>query len=137
MDRFELKNKMLEIPRMLAWVEAYGADHHLSSEVVNAVSLSLDELVTNIISYGYDDELTHMIVVTLSDDEHTISVRLEDDARPFNPMAVDEVDISISLEQKPIGGLGIHLVKNFMNTIHYERADGKNILTMSKKRQGT
>jgi serine/threonine-protein kinase RsbW/sigma-B regulation protein RsbU (phosphoserine phosphatase) len=134
MDKFELKNKLPEIPRMLSWIDAYGVDHRLSPEVVNALSLSLDELVTNTISYGYDDKETHSITVTLSDDEHTVKVRLEDDARAFNPMAVDEVDISTTLEEKPIGGLGIHLVKKFMDTIQYERVNEKNILTITKKK---
>jgi len=119
---------------MLAWIEVYGEHHQLSPAVVNALSLSLDELVTNIISYGYNDDETHTIVVTLSNDEYTVTVRLEDDARPFNPIAADEVDVSTPLDQKPIGGLGIHLVKKLMDKIHYERVDNKNILTLNKKK---
>ena len=134
MDKLELKNKLSEIPRMLSWIEAFGVNHHLSLETVNAISLSLDELVTNIISYGYNDETPHVIVVALSDDNQTITIRLEDDAQPFNPLAADEVDISTSLDQKPIGGLGIHLVKKFMNTLRYERIGSKNILIMSKNK---
>jgi len=119
---------------MLSWVETYGTDHHLSHDVVNAILLSLDELVTNTISYGYDEEGTHIISITLSDDGHNITVRLEDDAQAFNPMTVKDVDISTPLEEKQIGGLGVHLVKKFMDTIQYERINKKNILTMSKRK---
>ena len=122
---------------MLAWVESYCAHHRLPLEIINAVSLSLDELVTNIISYGYGDSREHTIEATLLHDEHHVTVRLIDDARPFNPIAKSEVDVSTSLDEKPIGGLGIHLVKNLMDDICYERVDEKNVLTLRKKREDT
>jgi serine/threonine-protein kinase RsbW len=134
MDKLELKNILPEINHLRAWIEAYGAGHNLSPELVNALLLSMDELVTNIISYGYSDSREHIITVTLSEDEYSVTARLEDDAKPFNPLDVQDVDITTTLEEKPIGRLGIHLVKKFMDTMHYERSGEKNILTMNKKK---
>jgi len=105
--------------------------------VENAIELSLDELLTNIISYGYNDNDSHLITVDLwlegEDDSKFVIIRLVDDGVKFNPLEKKEVDLDLPLEEKQIGGLGIHLVKKLMDELHYERREDKNVLTLKKK----
>jgi len=115
-------------------VEAFGAAHGLSAKVVFHLTLCLDELVTNIISYGYTDFDDHPIDVTVSLEGEEIIIRIEDDAEPFNILEAPEPELSLPLEKRarPVGGMGIHLVKNLMNKIKYTRENGKNVLVLKK-----
>ncbi len=89
-------------------------------------------LFTNIISYGFEDELEHQIKFTLAKDKETLVVQVEDDGKPFNPLDVAKPAIPQDLDSMNIGGLGIHLIKNMMDDINYQRADGKNRLIFKK-----
>lgn len=116
-------------------VEDFGASHGLSMKVIFHLTLVLDELITNIISYGYADFDEHPIDVIIGWKDNAISVRVEDDAQAFNILedAPDpEFDVPLEEREKPIGGMGVHLVKTMVDEISYERADGKNILSLKK-----
>jgi serine/threonine-protein kinase RsbW len=129
----ELKNSRVEIQRVHQIIREFGRRHNLSAEVLNAVELTLEEHLTNIISYGFSDAVEHPITLRLAllDDEMRLEV--EDDGRPFNPLEHPAPDTSIPLEAKPIGGLGIHLMRKMMDAIEYSRCEGRNILVMKKR----
>lgn len=129
-----IKNRLGEIDHVLQVVEAFGKQHRISEDVLYAITLSLDEILTNIISYGYSDSRVHDIAVHLGfDDVGDIFARVEDDARPFDPLQTKEAPVEAPIEQRPIGGLGIHLARNMMDHMEYKHEAGKNILLLKKK----
>ena len=127
-----LKNLLSELERMSGIVQAFGARHALPAKVVFAVNLALDEVLTNIMSYGYDDGRPHDIVVRLSLGAGALVVEAEDDGRPFNPLAVAEPRTDQPLAERPVGGLGLHLVRNVMDDLEYRRQGDRNVLVMRK-----
>ncbi|MGE4421855.1 MAG: SpoIIE family protein phosphatase [Pseudodesulfovibrio sp.] len=115
-------------------VEAFGIEHGLHPKIVFHLTLVLDELITNIISYGYADFDVHPIDVTIALEGDRLTIRVEDDSEPFNILEAPEPELDLPLDQrtKPVGGLGIHLIKNMVHGIHYKRENGKNVLTLHK-----
>lgn len=132
---FRLTNKMNCFKCFQPKVEELGESHGLSTKVIFHLTLCLDELVTNIIDYGYADYDEHPIDVTIRIDGDVIHISVIDDAEPFNIMEAPEPELDTPLEERerPIGGMGIHIVKNMMDTIEYKREEDKNILLLSKK----
>ena len=127
-----LRNDRSEILRMAALAEQFGAEAHLPDEDVMTVNLVLDEIVANVIENAYDDAGEHEILVSLTRDGDTLTVRVEDDGRAFDPLQVAPPDLDLPIEERPVGGLGIHLVRSVMDAVDYERRDGRNVLTMRK-----
>jgi serine/threonine-protein kinase RsbW len=101
--------------------------------VTSSSNLALDEVVTNVIMHGYRDAGRHEILVRLELGIETLTVQVEDDGRPFNPMDVPPPDLELGIEDRPIGGLGIHFVRSVMTSVDYRRAGGHNVLTMLKQ----
>ena len=128
-----LKTDLAEIHRLTETVHMFGEDAGLDDEMMFDVNLVLEEVVTNIVSYGYDDDDAHEITVSIGSDGDVLTLRVEDDGHPFNPLEVPLPDISKPLEEREVGGLGIFFVRELMDDVVYERAEGKNILTMKKK----
>jgi anti-sigma regulatory factor (Ser/Thr protein kinase) len=91
-----------------------------------AIQLVLEELVTNVINYAYDDAGTHEIGVRVALEAAFGVVEIEDDGRPFDPRDVPEADVRRPLEDRPVGGLGLHLVRQMAAKVDYRRAEGKN-----------
>jgi anti-sigma regulatory factor (Ser/Thr protein kinase) len=128
-----LVNDRSEIERLSQLVEAFGEAKGLTADSVFSVNLALDEVITNVIRYGHDDGGQHPIVVRLAIDQDVLTAQVEDDGRAFNPLEAPVPDIGASIEERPIGGLGIHLVRSVMNSVEYRREDGRNVLTMKKR----
>jgi anti-sigma regulatory factor (Ser/Thr protein kinase) len=131
-----LRNDLAELERLGVAIEAFGARHGLSTAAIFDVHLALDEILTNVISYGYDDDQPHAVTVRLSIDgahrPRRVQVEVEDDGRAFNPLAVVPPDVDAPVEERPIGGLGIFLVRRVMDDLEYRRQQGKNVLVMRK-----
>jgi len=129
----QLKNKLFELERMSQILEELGQSHHLPSKALHVVNLALEEILTNVISYGYEDKNEHEIIVRLSLQDGELVAEVEDDGRPFNPLELPEPDTTSPLEERPVGGLGIHFVRKLMDAVEYSRKDGKNLLVMKTK----
>ena len=129
----ELKNDLREIERLARIADDFGRRHRLNAETSHNVKVALDEILTNIISYAYDDAKEHIIVIRLSLDQETWTVEVEDDGRPFNPLNAPEPDTKQLLGERPIGGLGIHLVRKLIDELEYRRQNDRNILVMRLK----
>jgi serine/threonine-protein kinase RsbW len=127
-----LANRLEELGRVADLLAEFVHVHEVPATVLPAADLALSELLTNVISYGHSDGAEHEIKVQLAKDDRGLAIEIEDDGIPFNPVDHPPVDTSLALEDKPIGGLGIHLVRKMMDTMEYERRDGKNILTLRK-----
>ena len=128
----ELRNSLSELDALGESLEKFGNSLGLSNKIVFEICLAMEELVSNIISYGFTDDAVHWIKVAVSYQEGTLVIRLEDDGIPFDPLTAEEPDCECPLEQRKIGNLGIHLTKKFMDDMVYERCGNKNILTLRK-----
>lgn len=126
-------NRPEEKPRLLRALEVFAAEHRLPAKTRQAADLALEEYVTNLLNHAYADTALHEIRVRLSCDGRALHVEVEDDGREYNPLKAPLVDTSIPLEERPIGGLGIHLMRRFMDTLDYRRQGGRNILRMTKR----
>lgn len=128
----QLRNRLSELEGLGAELEAFGEAMELSPKTIYHMNLALDELLTNIISYGYADTAEHWIDISITLKKDILTIRFKDDGIPFNPLEVQEPDCHASLEERPIGGLGIHFIKHCMDDIVYERWKDNNILIMKK-----
>ncbi|HVG72776.1 MAG TPA: ATP-binding protein [Vicinamibacterales bacterium] len=113
--------------------ETWLAEHQVSFEAMYLVSLAIEELVTNCIKYGYQDANGHTIDFLLSVDEGVLSLEVVDDGNPFNPLDAPRPDLSLPPEKRPIGGLGLHLLRELADEMRYERRDGTNRLSLTKR----
>jgi anti-sigma regulatory factor (Ser/Thr protein kinase) len=113
--------------------ETWLAEHQVSFEAMYLVSLAIEELVTNCIKYGYQDANGHTIDFLLSVDEGVLSLEVVDDGNPFNPLDAPRPDLSLPPEKRPIGGLGLHLLRELADGMRYERRDGTNRLRLTKR----
>jgi serine/threonine-protein kinase RsbW len=129
-----VKSDIGEIEGMTQEIASWCRKQALSEELELQIDLVLDEIVSNVIRHGLKDEKEHFIDVSLSCDEHELIVQVEDDGVPFNPLENPIPDINKPIEERRVGGLGIHLVRQIMGTLAYERRDGKNCLFIKKRR---
>src|SRR5215831_17068716 len=127
------KNQLGEIKRLEQVVTEFAQHHHWSPQALFEVNISLEEILTNIISYGYEDNREHEIILRLAFTDGEMTAEIEDDGKPFNPLQMAEPDLDKPLEEREIGGLGIYLVRKFMTDLAYQRHEGKNRLTLKKK----
>ena len=112
--------------------ESWLAEQRVSFEAMYLVSLAIEELVTNCIKYGYDDAKDHAVDIVLVIEDHALRIDLVDDGNPFNPLEAPRPDLSAAIENRPIGGLGIHLLRELADEVSYERRDGTNRLRLTK-----
>jgi anti-sigma regulatory factor (Ser/Thr protein kinase) len=131
-SEIRLRNDLAELRRLGREVENFAAAHHLSSGLIHAFDLSLVEWVTNIISYGYAEPGEHWIEIRLAAAGDQVRAEVVDDGREFNPLAHPPADTSVPLENRPIGGLGIHMIRKLMDQVEYRREGGRNMVTMIK-----
>lgn len=130
-----LTNLPEEKQRLLRGLQLFAREHELPAEVLQAADLALEEHLTNIMSYAYDEASLHRIQVRLLVQEECLEIEVEDDGKPFNPLERPRVDTTVPLQAKPIGGLGIHLMRQFMDELAYRRESNRNILCMRKRFQ--
>jgi len=129
----QFKNNLSELERLNLILAEFGERYHLPSKVLFNLNLALEEILTNIISYGYDNREEHEIIVRLSLEQGELTAEVEDDGRPFNPLEAPEQDLNKPLEERPVGGLGIHLVRKLMDELTYQRQEGRNLLLIKIK----
>jgi len=130
--RLELAPQLPEIARMVAALEAYAERAGLPTETACQVTLVLDELVTNIVSYGVAPGETRPITLRLRYAGGVLEIVLSDPGKPFDPRSVPAPDTEASLEDRKIGGLGLHIARSFMDSLDW-RYDGWNHLTLTKR----
>jgi anti-sigma regulatory factor (Ser/Thr protein kinase) len=129
-----LRNDPTEIRKIEEWVGDFARQARLSSELRHAVDLSLTEWITNIITYAYVDSQPHWIALRLQADDGEVRMVIEDDGRAFDPLAHPSPDTTAPLQDRPIGGLGIHMIRQMMDTVFYRREAATNVVTLVKRR---
>ena len=129
----QLKTDLSELQRLNQIVTEFAERNAMASELMSRLILVLEEIITNVISYGYDDGSVHDIAVRLSWDNPHVKLEIEDDGVPFNPLEAPSPDVTKPLEEREIGGLGIHLVRKMMDELEYRRENDKNLLILKTK----
>ena len=112
-----------------AWLEA----NEIPPDAALLANLAIEELVTNCIKYGYADANEHLIDVDMRVSDGRLVVQVTDDGRAFNPMEAPAPDLSLPIEERPIGGLGLYLLRTLSDAMTYERRGHLNCVTLLKR----
>ena len=128
-----LRNERQELVRLAELVERFCAEQQLADDVVMNVNLVLDEIVSNVIKYGQASDGENAIGVSLVLDAGVLTIDIADDGIPFNPIDAKPPDLDLPITERPVGGLGIHIVRALTETIDYRRDRDRNRLTMTMR----
>lgn len=126
---FVLSNVLSEVPRAAEQVEAFCRERSIPAPVAYKFSLALDETLTNAISYAFADGTRHEIEVHVESSGGYLTAVVSDDGAPFDPLSQPAPDLRAPIDQRKIGGLGLHLLRKLMDAVEYRRRDGRNHLT--------
>ncbi len=127
-----LHNDIQQIPQLADFVETIADEVKLDQSLVMSLNLALEEAVTNVILYAYPEGSDGLVEVEAILKPGSLEFILTDSGKPFDPTSVPDADVSLAAEDRKIGGLGIYLVRNIMDTVSYKREEGKNVLSMTK-----
>ena len=130
-----LKNRTAEVARLVEAIESFGSHAGLSSDLTYRLTLALDEIASNVIRHGYSDKNDHVFEIRLSVVDGVVTAVIEDDGHPYDPRESPAPDLSLPIEDRGPGGLGMFLVRQTMDSIDYERKNGKNVLTVTASRR--
>ena len=126
----KVKTSHDELEQITAAVEDLGEREDWPPALTFKINLVLEELAINVMNHGHDEGL-HDIEITLSSDADTLTIEIADDGRPFDPLHdAPTANTASALEDRQIGGLGIHLVRSMIDELHYRREQGRNRLTL-------
>jgi anti-sigma regulatory factor (Ser/Thr protein kinase) len=133
-NRLELRavNRLEEIARVNESFNQFAREHGIPDAIRRKINLVFDELLNNIISYAYGDDDEHLMEIVISLVNGRLVTTISDDGRAFNPFESEAPDTGLSVDERPIGGLGVHLVRSVMDTVKYERHGRRNVVTLEK-----
>lgn len=131
-EELTLINKIEEIGKLEPFIEQIGERLSLAPDLVFNLNLVLEEAVSNVINYAYPHQEGKEINIQASLMKDNLIFVITDSGVAFDPTLVPEADITLSAEERPIGGLGIFIIKQIMNEVNYQRIDGKNVFTLKK-----
>jgi len=126
-------NSLPELQRLLSFTSEFGSLAGICREDMMDLDVIIEEVVTNILKYGKLDPDAEACTVKLTRKENLLEISVSDHGIPFDPLLMPEVDTTQGIEERPIGGLGIHFVRNLTTSQHYEYKDGKNWLILTKE----
>ncbi|MCZ6899517.1 MAG: ATP-binding protein [Bacteroidetes bacterium] len=132
-----MKNDLSKIGEVIRNFESFGDEKDIPLPVIHKICIVLDELLNNIISYAYQDKKEHTVDINIKLIGERLEIKITDDGFPFNPLAMLPPDTKLGLEERELGGLGIHLVKNIMDEYLYKRSKGENIIVLVKSKTST
>ena len=127
-----LPNDINTIPQLNEFIDTVCEELEIDMALAMSLNLAMEEAVVNVMDYAYPEWTEGEVDIEAIADETQLHFTISDSGKPFDPTAKEEVDTTLSAEERPIGGLGIHLIRQLMDNISYERRDGKNILRLSK-----
>ena len=127
-----IKNRYGDMAIVESQFSQFATDNNLSDPVRQSISVVLDEMLNNVISYAYQGEKEKDIEVNFELSGNRLVLTIKDTGVPFNPFARRSPDITESIEDRQIGGLGIHMVRNMMDEYSYQRQINKNVVTLVK-----
>jgi anti-sigma regulatory factor (Ser/Thr protein kinase) len=133
---WKIKSELSNIPKVNQEFNAFAQKMGIDNPLRRRINLVFDELINNIVSYGYPDQGEHTISILAEIDASRLKISIEDDGIPFNPFETPDPDISQDIEARQVGGLGIHLIRHLMDETHYMRERGNNIVTVFLNLEG-
>ena len=128
-----LINDIKRVPRLNTFIDEVCEANGFDMATTMQINLAIEEAVVNVMNYAYPAGTKGDITIEAKANKTEMFIIISDMGTPFDPTAKAEVDITLSAEDRSIGGLGIHLIRQIMDNINYERVDGHNILTLMKK----
>ncbi|MBR2151285.1 MAG: ATP-binding protein [Prevotella sp.] len=128
-----LPNDIDTIPQLSEFIECMAEEAGLDMAFTMSLNLAIEEAVVNVMTYAYPEGTTGMVNILMKVDGQQFTCILKDSGTPFDPTLTPEADTSLSAEERPIGGLGIHLVRQIMDNVSYEYSKGQNVLTLTKR----
>ena len=131
-----LSNNIDEVPLLAEFVNTVCKKINFDMPTTASLNLAIEEAVVNVMSYAYPSGTRGDVNIEAEANDERLKFSITDHGTPFDPTSKREVDTTLSAEDRPIGGLGIHLVRQIMDSVNYERMDGKNVLTLRKKLSG-
>ncbi len=134
-ERLELRiaSDLAELSRVANSVDEFCANLAIPASCTFKLNIALEELLTNTISYGYDDGRIHQIALSIARQGDILVTEISDDARPYDPLQAPPPDLDSAIEDRAIGGLGVHLVKTLMDEVTYAYEGGRNRVTLRKR----
>ena len=132
---FIISNKVEELSKLAEQVDVLADNWDLPMALCMNINLVLEEAVSNIIFYAFEDEEKHDIEIFIALKNDQLKMEIVDDGIPFDPSKSEHPDISLPVEERPVGGLGILLISKIMDEVLYVREDNKNKLILMKNLQ--
>ncbi len=132
---FILKNDLAEIKRLTDILCKLCEENSIGNKALCDVSLALEEIFANIVHYAYEDNEEHLVKIHIKIRDNLLALEIKDDGKPFNPLEIPMTNTEAPFEERNIGGLGIHLVRNLIDELEYKQIKGKNVLTMKVRLQ--
>lgn len=132
-ETLTLHNDISEVPQLNDFIEAVAERLGIEPSTALQLQLAVEEAVVNVMDYAYPPDSVGEVSVTTTSDGQCLKIVITDSGVPFDPTEQEKADISLSVEERQVGGLGILLVNEIMDTVSYERKDGKNVLTLTKQ----
>lgn len=128
-----IENDISEISKLAVFIDELGEEMNLTPELIFNLNLVLEEAVSNVILYAYGEEKHKEISLMANMSDGNLVFVLTDSGKEFDPTKVPDADITLSAEEREIGGLGIFLIRQIMDKVDYQRIGEKNVLTMRKQ----
>lgn len=128
-------NQLSDLAKVSEFFNGLQKRKKISDKIAFSLNLACEELITNTITYGFPQGGEHTIQLWLWLEGEQVKIRIVDEGIPFNPLQKEQPELSLPIENRPIGGLGIHFVKQLMDELTYRRADGRNIVEMIKRKR--
>ena len=134
-DSIEAKftNRADALPDVSSYLDRVGVQLAIPADVLTDLRIAIDEVVTNIVNYGWADDAPHDLTIRCSLLDGRLETRIEDDGVAYDPLLTPTPDVHAPLAQRQVGGLGVHFVRNLMSGVAYERVAGRNRLTLTQE----
>lgn len=133
-NEIEIKALTENLQELISFVDGHLEDMGASMKAQMQIDIAVEELFVNIAHYAYAPDVGEAVISVAKDKEkNQISITFADSGKPYNPLEKLDPDVTLSAEERSIGGLGIFMVKKSMDDMRYEYKDGQNILTITKR----
>ena len=132
----DVKPEVCEVARLIEWTGSCCAAEGLAADIAFKLTLAIEEAVANVIGHAFEGlPPPHSITVRIAVSAGSVTAEIVDNGRPFDATSVPDPDLSLALQDRDPGGLGIHLIHSMMDRVHYRRSNGNNILALEKARR--